>query len=439
MLSNINPISFINTKKNGIKHTKKEIEFFIDALMSKTIDEYQISAWLMAAYLNGLDIDETSWLTEAMSNSGKKIDITTTDGMVVDKHSTGGVGDKTTLVVLPMLASCGAKVIKMSGRGLGITGGTTDKLSSIPNFKLDLTAEQIQKQLDEIGIALTGLSEEVAPADKILYHLRDTTGTVDAIPLITASILSKKIATGAKHILIDVKCGSGAFTQNIQEANKLSTLLIEVGKRCNVNVFTTITDMNQPLGMACGNALEIVEAIEALSSYKPTRFMNLCIELASQTLLKSNIYSNILDAKKDIIKKLNNQEILSKAKEWLCAQGAPADLFTNPYQYVQKANHIENVVYQGKKTWIEKIPSSIIGQSIVDLGGGRTHKDDKIDHSVGVKVFIEIGQLIHHNDILFQIHSKSQRDAIAIKEILLKSIKFSSDKIEPIPIVLKAA
>ncbi len=429
-------INFINIKKSGKNHSREEIECFISGVCNGSIKDYQISAWLMAAYIKDLSLDETTWLTMAIANSGDVLDLSHIEGPVIDKHSTGGVGDKTTLIALPMLAACGVKVIKMSGGGLGITGGTSDKLASIPGFNLSLSSEELVSMVNKVGIGIAGLNKNIAPADKILYAIRDTTGTVDSLPLITASILGKKIATGAKHIVIDVKCGSGAFMKDMESAKKLAAMLKKVGGKCGVTVLPIITDMNQILGESAGNALEIVEAIVSLTDIKKSRLMDLSIMLAANSLYLLKLTESVEEGARLVEEKLKNGEVLEKAKRWLCAQGAPEHLFEKPYNYLENSTHLECVKYNGPDVWVSELPAESIGEAVLGLGGGRKHKDDVIDYSVGIRSFIEVGTKVTNGMVIFQIHSKNKDDADRVKNILLKNVKFASHETVQMPVLL---
>lgn len=275
----------IAAKRDGLKHTKPELEWLAKAAACGEVPDYQLSAWLMAAYLHPLDSEETAWLTLSMAGTGERLDLTGLPKPWVDKHSTGGVGDKTTIVLLPLLAACGLTMVKMSGRGLGITGGTVDKLLSVPGFRMDLTPEELKAQAKRIGLAITGLTPNLAPADKVLYALRDATATVDSIPLIVSSILSKKIAGGAETVVLDVKAGSGAFMKTVPEARKLASALSDTAAIAGLKTRLAITDMSQPLGRTVGNSLEVEEAGAVLTGNEPSRFAELCLDLAALTLV----------------------------------------------------------------------------------------------------------------------------------------------------------
>ena len=305
-------VDLILKKRNGNKLNKEEIEFAINGYTNDVIPDYQISAFLMAIYFKGMDPEETYYLTKAMLNSGDILDLSKIKGVKVDKHSTGGVGDKTSLVVAPLVASLGIKVAKMSGRGLGHTGGTIDKLESIPGYDVNISEEDFINQVNKIGVALVGQTKKLVPADKKLYSLRDVTGTVDSIPLIASSIMSKKLASGADVIVLDVKVGSGAFMKNLDEARKLALAMVQIGKMEGKKVVAILTDMSNPLGKAVGNSLEVVEAINTLNGNGPKDFTDLCIEASAELILEANYAKNIEDAKALAIKQIENKEGLKK-------------------------------------------------------------------------------------------------------------------------------
>ena len=314
-------IEIITAKKDGKVLTKEQIHYFIKGLIDKTIEDYQVSALLMAITINGMNSEETAYLTEEMRVSGDVWDLSDIPGLKIDKHSTGGVGDKVSLILGPMVASCGAKMAKMSGRGLGHTGGTLDKMESIPGMKIILTKDEFKKQVKEIGIAIIGQDKHIDPADKKLYELRDVTGTVQSIPLIASSIMSKKLASGADCILLDVKCGKGAFMKNYEDAKTLAIEMVNIGKQLKKNVKAEITDMNQPLGKAVGNNLEIKEVIETLKGNGPKDLEEICLSSGAILLTQAEIYKNVEDARKALIENIKNGKAFEKFKEFVKAQG----------------------------------------------------------------------------------------------------------------------
>jgi pyrimidine-nucleoside phosphorylase len=353
----------------------------------------------MAAYLNPLTKQETADLTRAMAESGDRLNLAGLPKPWVDKHSTGGVGDKTTIVLLPLLAACGLTVVKMSGRGLGITGGTVDKLSSVPGFRMDLAPEEMKEQAKRIGVAITGQTPRLAPADKKLYSLRDVTGTVGSVPLIVSSILSKKLAGGAETVVLDVKCGSGAFMKTFPAAQELAKWLREIGQLCGLNLHLSITDMSQPLGWAVGNALEVKEAIRVLKGERG-RMREICLHFAGMALTATGRRSA-----SDAESALDSGAALAKAKEWFAAQGAALDVFEN------ESWCSANVVSEfraDKAGWVSKLDAQTIGQAVVDMGGGRKKKVDEIDPSVGVVLSVEVGDRVERDQVLAVLHGPAQ-------------------------------
>lgn len=398
--------SIIAARRDAKTHAKADLEAVASGAAQGTIPDYQLAAWLMAAYLNPLGPDETGFLTQAMADSGERLDLTGLPKPWVDKHSTGGVGDKTTIVVLPILAACGLTVVKMSGRGLGITGGTVDKLASIPGFRLDLSPTEMKAQAKRIGIALTGQTPDLAPADKVLYALRDVTETVSSIPLIVSSILSKKIAGGAETIVLDVKCGSGAFMKTTQEARALAAALADTGKRLGLNVRIAITDMREPLGSTIGNALEVREAIDILTgaplNEASARFRDLCVRLAAHTLEAVGR----ADGEAAVEDALANRSAAAKAAEWFHAQDGPASL-----ESVRDRLPVAPVVREvaaSASGWVSAIGAETIGTAVVELGGGRKRKEDAIDPAVGVESFVRIGSRVEKGQPLFAIHAADE-------------------------------
>ena len=386
----------IEVRRDGGRHSSDELQGLALAAARGEAPDYQLAAWLMAAYLHPLDSDETAALTLGMAASGMRLDLTGLPKPWVDKHSTGGVGDKTSIVLIPLLAACGLTVVKMSGRGLGITGGTLDKLSSVPGFRLDLTPEELVAQAGRIGLALTGQSPALAPADKVLYALRDATGTVASVPLIVSSILSKKLAGGAETVVIDVKCGSGAFITNLPQAQALATALRETGRRCGLKVHTEITDMSQPLGAAVGNALEVAEGLRVLRNQTATgpehRFRSLCIELARHTLEAAG-------ASADPEALLRSGAALDKAEAWFAAQGAPA---MDPLL----EQLVETPIVASADGFISRIDAGAVGEMVLDLGGGRRRKDDAVDLQVGATVHRLVGDPVREGEPVLTIHSR---------------------------------
>lgn len=424
----MNILDLITAKRDQKTHTYEELQFIANGAAQATIPDYQLAAWLMAVYLNGLTDQETADLTRAMAESGDRVDLYGLPRPWVDKHSTGGVGDKTTIVLLPILAACGLTVVKMSGPGLGKTGGTIDKLASIPGFTTDLTPDQMKSQAKEIGIALTGQTPSLAPADKTLYALRDVTATVPCLPLIVSSILSKKIAGGAEVVTLDVKCGSGAFMETPAEAHRLAQALESVGTAAGLKIKTVVTDMDQPLGRTAGNALEIKEAIRILNGEEMGRFRELCIHLAQVTLQTAGILADPTFA-------IDSGAALRKFRQWVIAQHGSTEIFDS--EDWQLAPIQLDVNHTGEPGWIESINAETIGLQVVELGGGRKAKGDPIDPTVGIETLIQIGDTISPNQPLFRIHAATEEAAQSTAQSLKSAYTTSSTQIASRSIVLE--
>ncbi len=403
-------VEIINKKKNKKALTKREIDFFIKGYCDESIKDYQASALLMAIKLNGMNEKETYYLTKAIINSGKTLDLSKINGITIDKHSTGGVGDKTSLVLVPLLASLGFKVAKMSGRGLGHTGGTIDKLDSITGFKTELSEQEFLKQVNDIGCAIISQSKEIALADKKLYALRDVTGTVDSLPLIVSSIMSKKIALGNDIICLDVKVGNGAFFKTKKDALEASKLMIKIGKMCNVKVKAIITSMEEPLGNNIGNILEVKEAIDTLSGNGPKDLENICIEISKLILKETNLYPKDTDYDTLIKEKLTNKEAYNKLMDMINAQHGSLPL--------KDEKLIETDIVSDKEGYITYIDTLTLGNLLVELGGGRKYKEQKINYNVGFTINKKINSYIKKGDSLFKVYSKEP-----LNESLIKTFK----------------
>lgn len=396
-------IDIIAYKKHGLKLSNEEIHYFVDGYVKDLIPDYQVSALLMAICFNGMDKDEIACLTHEMMYSGEVVDLSHILGKKVDKHSTGGVGDKTTLVLTPLVASCGAKVAKMSGRGLGHTGGTLDKLDSIPGFNTQLSDEQFKKQVNEIGLAVIGQTKELVPADKKLYALRDVTATVDSIPLIASSIMSKKLATGSDCICLDVKFGSGAFFNDPEDARKLAKTMVNIGKSLNRDTKALLTNMDEPLGFAIGNILEVKEAVNTLLNKGPKDLKELCLEAGSVMLVQSGLFSDKKEAKKELVKHLEDGRAFAKFKEFIKAQGGDISYIDNLDKF-PLAKHIVEIK-ASKEGYVNKIVAIELGEVAMKLGAGRKTKDDKIDYSAGIIIHKKCGDYVKVNDVIATIHT----------------------------------
>ena len=425
-------VDIIIKKRDKKELSKEEIAFFIQGLANGDIPDYQISAWAMAVLLNGMTDQEITDLTLAMAGSGEILDLSSIAPIVVDKHSTGGVGDKTTLVVGPMVSSCGLPVGKMSGRGLGFSGGTLDKMESIPGYRVDLTQEEFLYQLKELNIVLTGQSADLAPADGKLYALRDVTGTVPSLPLIASSVMSKKIAAGAHAIVMDVKVGNGAFMNNIEDAKQLATMMVAIGKLSGREVRAVLSDMNQPLGEAVGNALELKEAIDTLNNRGPKDFREHCLVIASHMLVLGKKAESLEKARNLAINTLENGAAWEKFRELVIAQKGDVSFIDNPEKLPSASITLE--VKADRAGYISEMYARTIGETTIDLGAGRAKKTDKIDPAVGVIVHEKVGQKVEKGSLLFTIYANAPEKAEEAQERLKKCVRLSDTLCEPLPL-----
>jgi pyrimidine-nucleoside phosphorylase len=419
-------------KKNKLELTKEEINFVIEGYTKGSIPDYQVSSLLMAIVLNGLNDDETTALTMAMMNSGQVIDLKAIKGIKSDKHSTGGVGDKTSLVLGPMVASCGVKVAKMSGRGLGHTGGTLDKLEAIPGFKIERSKKDFIAQVNKIGFSIIGQSGDLVPADKKLYALRDVTGTVQSIPLIASSIMSKKLATGADTILLDVKYGSGAFYTDPKDAIKLAKTMVAIGTKMKRDTKAIITSMDQPLGQAIGNSLEIIETINTLSGKGPKDLVELCLKAGVIILKQAKIATTDQEARKMLIKNIENGSALNVFKQMVKAQEGDDSYISNPKKF-GIAKHVVAIKLK-KGGYIESIDTLKLGLAAMHLGAGRAKKEDKIDPSAGIMIYKKVGDLIKPNDVVLYIHTNLTNYDVIIAD-LISAFKVSAKPVNPQPLI----
>ena len=408
-------IQIISDKRDGKTLTKEQIHFFIKEYINKKIEDYQASSLLMAITINGMNSEETANLTEEMRVSGDVWDLSDIPGLKVDKHSTGGVGDKVSLILGPMIASCGAKLAKMSGRGLGHTGGTLDKMESIPGMKVNLTKEQFKKQVKEIGIAIIGQDEHIDPADKKLYALRDVTGTVQSIPLIASSIMSKKLASGADCILLDVKCGKGAFMKTYEDAKKLATEMVNIGKNLKKDVKAEITDMNQPLGKAVGNNLEIKEVIETLKGNGPKDLVEICLSSGAILLQQAKIFTNRDEARKALEENIKNGKAFEKFKEFVKAQGGDVEYIDHPEKFPVSKNLIE--IKSEHEGYIKTIDALTIGLGSCHLGGGRMKLTDVIDMSAGIYLNKKVGDFVKKGELLCTLHTNKDNVESIVEQV----------------------
>jgi pyrimidine-nucleoside phosphorylase len=436
----VNALDVIAKKRDGGELSKEEIEFFIQQYTQDEIPDYQAAAWLMALFLRGMNDRETHDLTMAMAHSGDVLDV---GGMVpspdsgraplvVDKHSTGGVGDKVSLVLAPLVAACGVPIAKMTGRGLGFTGGTVDKLESIPGYRTDLSVEEFRAQVKEIGIVLTGQTADFAPADRKLYALRDATATVESIPLIVSSIMSKKLAGGADAIVLDVKVGTGAFMDTMEEAEALAHGLVRLGTRAGRKVVALISDMNQPLGWAVGNALEVREAINTLHEAGPQGFREHCLTVAAQMLRLSGRAEDLNAALTLALETLSSGAAWQKFRKLVEAQGGDVACVEDPEKLPQAS--IVEPVPAPRSGYLAGVDAAEVGLAVVELGGGREEKGQPIDHSVGVLVHHKVGDLVQKETPLFTIHANDQEKLEAARGRVLAAHSFSDEPVQPLPL-----
>ena len=399
-------VDLIEKKKKGEILTKEEIKFLVDSLMDGTAHDYQVSAWLMAVYFKRLTEEETAYLTEAMINSGEVVDLGELTDSTVDKHSTGGVGDKVTITLIPLLAAAGVPVAKLSGRGLGHTGGTIDKLESIPGFNTQLTISDLIEQVKKINVAIGAQTQNLTPADGKLYALRDVTATVDSMPLIASSVVSKKIASGAKNIILDVKYGSGAFMKTPEDAVELSKLMVNIGKILNKSITAVITSMEEPLGRAVGNSLEIIESIEFLKgNIKTGDVADLTYSFASIALLQLGLFESQQEAKEHLRELVESGKALEKFRELIKAQNGNPDVIDNYDLFDLPSYKIE--CESKKNGYVHNIDAYKIAYGCKILGAGRDRKTDPIDYSVGIYLNKKSGELVNKGDILYTIYSNN--------------------------------
>lgn len=425
-------VDIIIKKRDKVELTREEIEFFVRGFATGDVPDYQASAFAMAVVLNGMTPRETTDLTLAMAHSGQMLDLSDVVDLAVDKHSSGGVGDKTSLAVLPIVAACGLPVGKMSGRGLGFSGGTLDKLESIPGYRVDLTTEEFKKQLREKGIVLTGQSLDLAPADGKLYALRDVTGTVQSIPLIASSIMCKKLAAGAQAIVLDVKTGLGAFMQSLDEARELAKLMTDIGKLAGREVVALISDMNQPLGFAVGNALEVIEAIDTLNGGGPQDFREHCLHVSAHMLVLGKRAQDLDEAGTMAERSISDGSALAKFRLLVEAQGGDAAYVDDTSKF-PRAKFVE-AVKAPRSGCISQVHARIVGEASVALGAGRAKKGDPIDHAVGFVVHKKVGDNVEKGEALFTVHANDEARLAEAREAALAAHSISDEEIRPLPL-----
>lgn len=424
----------IEKKRNGNELSKEEIEFFIKGYTNGSIPDYQASAFCMAVYFKGMTENETVLLTEAMANSGDTVDLSMFGTLSADKHSTGGVGDKTSLIVAPIVASLGGKVTKMSGRGLGHTGGTVDKLESIPGYKTTLSGDDFISQVEKVGMAIIGQSGNLTPADKKLYALRDVTATVDSIPLIVSSIMSKKIAAGSHNIVLDVKCGSGAFMKTLDDAEILANEMVKIGKGCGRNTAALITDMDRPLGSAVGNSLEVIEAVQVLKGELDNDLKEVCVSLASE-LISLVLSVSHCEALTMVNNALNSGKSFEKMKEWISAQGGDVSFIENMDKF-PKAESVYDVLADSDG-YISSMDTEKIGLASVILGAGRENKEASIDFSAGIMLYKKTGDKISKGEKLATLFTNNKMSLEDAEKMYRSALFVSSVNPERKPLIYK--
>lgn len=408
-------VDIITKKRDGHELTEEEINFFVDGYVDGKIPDYQISSLLMAIVFKGMTTKEIVALTDRMEHSGDVMDLSSIKGWKVDKHSTGGVGDKTSLALGPMVAACGAVVAKMSGRGLGHTGGTLDKLESIPGMNVFLTQEQFMDQLKKIGLAIAGQTGKLVPADKKLYALRDVTGTVESIPLIASSVMSKKLASGSDCILLDVKFGNGAFMKTREDALKLAEIMCNIGNALNRDTRAVLTSMEQPLGLAVGNALEVKEAIDTLHGHGPKDFQDLCYQSGAIMLEQAKVVASEEEGLAMLKEVVADGSAFKTFRQMVIAQGGDVSYIDHPEKF-PLAKHIVEVK-ASKPGYIKQIVALEIGESAMRLGAGRETFDDVIDMSAGIVLNKKVGDKVEKGDVLCYVHTNKEEYASILKDI----------------------
>lgn len=414
-------VELIHKKREGQALTGQEIRDLIRGYTDGSVPDYQMAAFAMAVYFRGMTEEETVSLTDAMMHSGDTVDLSVFGDLSVDKHSTGGVGDKTSLVIAPIVASLGGKMAKMTGRGLGHTGGTVDKLESIPGFRITLSPEEFLAQVEEIGVALIGQSGNLTPADKKLYALRDVTDTVDSLPLIASSIMSKKLAAGAKSIVLDVKVGSGAFLKSEREGRELAQQMVAIGKACGRNVTAVLTNMDRPLGYHVGNALEVHEALEVLKGRGSSDLTEICVILAANLVSMCRKIS-VKEAEEKVRLCLQSGRALNTMRTWIKAQGGNVDALDD-YGLLPQAS-IKYELFSPTSGYIQKMDTQLVGQASAILGAGRARKEDPIDYAAGIVLKKKAGDYVHAGETLAVLHTNKQENIEAARETFLRCLEW---------------
>ena len=425
-------VDLIIKKRDGGELTAEEIGFFIEGYTRGEIPDYQAAAWLMAVYLRGMSDRETRDLTLAMAHSGDTLDLKDVAPIVVDKHSSGGVGDKVSLVIAPTVAACGLPVGKMTGRGLGFTGGTLDKLESIPGYRTDLSPQEFKAQLAHIGVVLTGQSADLAPADRKLYALRDVTGTVSSLPLIVSSIMSKKIAAGADGILLDVKVGSGAFMTKIEDGVRLAEEMVRIGTQLGRRMLALISDMNQPLGWAVGNALEVREVVDVLHEGGPADLREHCLTVAGEMLVLGSKVADVEEGVEMAAAAIASGAAWRRFRALVEAQDGDVAAVDEP-ERLPRARFIEPVPAT-TGGYLQRVNAAEVGLAVVDLGGGRTQKGESVDHAVGVVTHYKVGEWVQKGTPLLTIHANDEAKLAKARERLLAAYTIGPEPVDPLPL-----
>lgn len=425
----------IEVKRDGGRHAEADLRRLVAGYVAGSVPDYQMSAWLMAVVLRGLDHQETVWLTDAMARSGRTIDLSSIPGVKVDKHSTGGVGDKTTLALAPMVAACGAPVAKMSGRGLGHTGGTLDKLESIPGFSVLEDADAFARQVRRIGVAVIAQSPDIDPADKKIYALRDVTGTVRSVPLIVSSIISKKVAGGADAVVLDVKVGSGAFMKTIEDARVLADELTRTGEALGKRVVCLLTDMDQPLGCAVGNGLEVAEAFATLHGEGPEDLMQECLALGSRMLVLAGVARDADEGRERLMRAVEGGSAAAKAREWVSAQGGDPSVVDDPGVLPRAAR--TRTVTAHEHGWVAHYDAATVGRAAMAMGAGRASMTDAIDPAAGLVLAAKVGDRVEDGAPLATLHAASEELLDAGEERFRNAIVMSEHRVRARDLVLE--
>lgn len=431
----MNILEIIEKKREKKELTKDEIEYFINGYVDGKIADYQAAALVMAIFLNGMTKQETTDLTIAMANSGEILDLSKLNKIIVDKHSTGGVGDKVSICLLPLVASLGVPVAKMSGRGLGFTGGTVDKMESIPGYKTSIDIDKFIENVQNIGISMISQTLNLAPADKKLYALRDSISCVESIPLIASSIMSKKIASGAEKIVLDVTVGKGAFMKNIEDAEKLANEMIEIGKLANREVVCVLTSMDEPLGKAVGNNLEVKEAIHFLKGDMPQDLKEVVLELGAYMIRLAGLGENLEENKKQMLENIQNGKAFNKLKQMVQNQGGDISYLENTDKF-EKAQFTEEIL-ANQDGYIQEINAEEIGKVACNLGAGRIRKEDNIDYAVGIVLDKKVGTKVQKGDVLGKIYANDTKKLEIAKKQVSDIIKISPEYCEKIQTIIE--